>query len=104
LLRNQTELTEDILEFLNMQIRWITEFPEHARIRVEHGTNSLIVEIKADPRDTGKLIGRNGLIISSIRTLVNAYCRKTGHNVYLQVLEAKRSRTTHDRRYDNNAA
>jgi predicted RNA-binding protein YlqC (UPF0109 family) len=91
-LQENDELTQELLNFLNTQIKWIAEYPEHARIRTEHGTNSTIIEIKMDPRDTGKIIGRHGAVIGSIRTLINGYCRRHGRNVYLQVLEARRSR------------
>lgn len=89
------QLAADLLNFLREQIRWVADFPQQARIRMEHGIQSIMFEVSLDARDTGKFIGRYGAVVDSIRTLLTAYGRKRGVNVYLQVLENRRRPVDH---------
>jgi predicted RNA-binding protein YlqC (UPF0109 family) len=46
--------------------------PDALRIEAEQTGRGLKIEISCDPEDAGRLIGRGGRIINSIRTLARA--------------------------------
>jgi len=48
---------------------------------------SSIFEVKVDPNDIGKVIGRQGRNIKSIRTIVNAAAQKDDKRVVLEIVE-----------------
>ncbi len=52
---------------------------------VEDG-NAIQVQIRVSPDDTGKVIGRSGRLISSLRQIVNIAAAKNQETVYVKVL------------------
>lgn len=48
--------------------------------------DSIQVQVKTAPEDTGKVIGRSGRLVSSLRQVVNVAANKHGDHVYVKVL------------------
>ncbi len=46
--------------------------PDKLEIEAEHSSRSVRIEIRCAPEDAGRIIGRGGRIINSIRTLARA--------------------------------
>lgn len=52
----------------------------------EEGDN-LLIEVSVNPDDAGKVIGRQGRVIKSIRTLARAAATRKGLNVDVELLD-----------------
>lgn len=65
----------------------VVEHPEDLRIEVAESGRKRDVLIHAAPSDRGRIIGRNGRMISSLRTLVRMAGDKAGVNVNLELFE-----------------
>ena len=50
------------------------------------GEKTLIFEIKANPQDVGKIIGKQGRNIKSIRTIANAAAQNSNKRVIIEIL------------------
>lgn len=76
----------EIVEFL---CKSVVDHPDQVRVSAVEGDSSLIVEVRVAPEDTGRVIGRNGRIISAIRTLARAAATRQGKRVVVEVIDAR---------------
>jgi len=73
--------------FLEFVIRQLVEAPEEVVVtKVEQG-RKLIFKVEMRKSDVGKVIGRNGHTITSVRNLLNAAAARSGQQVILQIVE-----------------
>lgn len=74
---------KELIEFI---IKGIVDKPEEVEINQITGEKTLIFEIKADPQDVGKIIGKQGRNIKSIRTIANAATQNSNKRVIIEVI------------------
>jgi len=67
--------------------RHLVEHPDRLSISEVLGESTLIFEVRCDPRDTGKLIGKNGRTVAALRTLVNSAASNGGKKAVVEVVE-----------------
>jgi len=75
--------TEAIVRYL---IESLVDVPEAVEIAVVDSEDALRFEVKLDPDDVGKVIGRGGRIIKAIRTLARAAGSTEGRQVDVDVV------------------
>jgi predicted RNA-binding protein YlqC (UPF0109 family) len=67
---------------------WLLDHPEDLVIEeVEGERGALILELSVHPDDMGKLIGKRGRIIQSLRTLARATGQRDGAPVLVEVVD-----------------
>jgi len=74
-------------ELIELIIKGIVDNPDKVEINEIIGERSSIFEVKVDPSDIGKVIGKQGRNIKSIRTIVNAAAQKDDKRVVLEIVE-----------------
>jgi uncharacterized protein len=81
---------EALREFLAYVVSNLIEHPQQASIAVGHNASGAIVyRIQLAPQDVRHVIGKNGLTISSIRSLMNTAAEKHGIKISLRVGAAR---------------
>ncbi|HEY7712282.1 MAG TPA: KH domain-containing protein [Candidatus Entotheonella sp.] len=65
----------------------LVDYPDAVEVRQVDGETTCILEIRVAPADIGKVIGRQGRNIASLRTLLNAIGAKEKKHILLEVLE-----------------
>lgn len=60
------------LELVSFVVQQLVTEPDHLRISSEHDEQGIRIEIRCAPDDAGRIIGRGGRVINSIRTLARA--------------------------------
>lgn len=66
----------------------IVDTPDDADVSSEVDEDgSICVNVKVNPDEVGLIIGREGHIIRSIRTLARAICYNSGERVNVEVVE-----------------
>lgn len=73
--------------FLKYIVSFLVENPDSISIREIEVEQNTIVELRVAPNDIGKVIGRNGRIAKSLRTLVSAFGSKEGKNYSLEIVD-----------------
>ena len=73
--------------FLKDVLTPLLDHPEDLRIEVQGEGRKRDALIHADARDRGRIIGKSGRMISSLRTLVKAAAEKSGLIVNLELHE-----------------
>lgn len=82
------ELTDDIVGLVDVVVRPLVEFPDDLELTgSESADGSIVVEIRVNEEDAGKVIGRQGRVIKAIRTLARAAASREGAHVEVELID-----------------
>lgn len=82
------EQTEDVLGLVDAIVRPLVDYEDDLQITAEEDEDGTIqVEIRVNEEDVGKVIGRQGRVIKSIRTLARAAASRTDTRVEVELVE-----------------
>jgi hypothetical protein len=73
-------------ELLAEIIKQIVDHPESVRVNQVTGDRAIVLEIKVAPDDVGKVIGREGRIINSLRQLIKASAGKRNKRIDIELI------------------
>lgn len=73
--------------FLKYVVSFLVEKPDSVIVKEINTEDSNVIELRVAPEDIGKVIGRNGRIARSLRTLVTAAGIKEGKNYTLEIID-----------------
>lgn len=83
-----SEQTEDIVGLVECVVRPLIEFPDELEITSSEDENgTIIVEMRVNEEDAGKVIGRQGRVIKAIRTLARAAASRNDAHVEVELLD-----------------
>jgi predicted RNA-binding protein YlqC (UPF0109 family) len=78
---------EEALEHL---VRGIVQYPDEVRVRSRALRRGSVLEVRVNPDDLGKVIGRGGRTARALRTVINAL--SSGNYVRIDLLDANEVR------------
>ena len=73
--------------FIEYVVKELVDFPEQVDIREVDGDRAFVFEVRLNPGDIGKVIGKSGRTITAIRTLLTSATQKNDKRVMLEILE-----------------
>jgi uncharacterized protein len=76
---------KELIEFI---IRSLVDHPEGVQVTEVQSPGSTLVEISVDEADMGRVIGKGGRVINSVRTLAQVLAARQGTRVTIELLEA----------------
>ena len=68
-------------------VSFLVDKPESVNITEVAGEEENVLELRVAPEDIGKVIGKNGRIAKSLRTLLSAASSKAGRNHTLEIID-----------------
>ena len=74
-----------MLELIKFVVEQFAEKPECIQYLTEENGNTVTVTVVLDESDMGKVIGRQGKIAKSLRTIVNAAAKKSGKRYNIEI-------------------
>ena len=75
---------KELIEYI---VKSIVDFPEDVNVTQIDGESTIVFELRVRQADVGKVIGKKGRTINSIRTLVNATAAKSNMRAMLEIVE-----------------
>ncbi|HHT01504.1 MAG TPA: KH domain-containing protein [Firmicutes bacterium] len=75
---------KELVEFL---ARALVDHPEAVQVREIEDGETVIYEVRVEPDDMGKIIGKHGRIVRALRTVVKAAAVKDGRRVLVEVVQ-----------------
>ncbi len=75
---------KELLEYI---AKALVDYPEQVDVRQVDGERSIILELRVDPDDMGKIIGKQGRIIKAIRVVVGAAAIKEEKRVMVEIMQ-----------------
>jgi hypothetical protein len=73
--------------FLEYVVKGLVQFPDAVSVTPTDRAGMTIYELRLDPQDVGKVIGRQGQTINAIRSLLTAGSAKKGIRCSLEIVE-----------------
>ena len=74
-------------EFIAYLVKNMVNQPDQVDIRSMVGQSGLLVEIRVAPEDVGKVVGRKGNVIRSLRTLAMTIGARMGRRIPLKIIQ-----------------
>jgi len=78
---------KELVEYI---VKSLVDKPEAVEVNETQGEAVTIIEIRTAPEDAGKVIGRDGRIANSIRTIVKAASAKQQRKISVEILTEDR--------------
>ena len=73
--------------FIEYVVKALVDFPEQVEIREVDGERAVVFEVRLNPSDIGKVIGKSGRTITAIRSLLTSAAAKDGKRALLEIIE-----------------
>lgn len=74
-------------EFIAYLVKNMVNSPDSVDVRAMEGQSGLLIEIRVAPEDVGKVVGRKGNVIRSMRTLAMTIGARLGQRVHLEIVQ-----------------
>lgn len=65
----------------------LVEHPDAVDVRETDSEGTVVLELRVDPSDMGKVIGRQGRIAKEIRTLMRSVAQRKGKRVSVEIMD-----------------
>ena len=75
-----------MVELVNFIARALVDKPEAVDVREVENEDSVVIELRVDPDDMGKVIGKQGRIAKAIRTAVKAASVHSEKPVFVEIV------------------
>ena len=73
---------EKLVEYI---VKSLVDHPDEVKVTSKNDKNAVIINVKTNEDDIGKVIGKNGRIISSIRTIVKNMSVKSNKKFIVKI-------------------
>ena len=74
-------------EMVECVAKRLVDNPDAVSVTVTEGERTVVIELKVDPKDLGKVIGRQGRTSKAFRTLLSAAATKMCKRAVLEIIE-----------------
>ena len=74
---------QDLVEYI---VKSLVDNPEDVRVTEVEGASSIVLEVKVNDLDVGRVIGKKGRVINSIRTIMQVQGARQGKRISVEVL------------------
>ena len=75
-----------MVELVKYIAQALVEKPKAVDVREVENEDSIVIELRVDPDDMGKVIGKQGRIAKAIRTVVKAASVKSDKPVFVEII------------------
>ena len=79
-----TEAFKDLAQYI---VESLVDKPDQVTVRETAADNTVVVEVQVASSDMGRVIGKGGAVVNSIRTLLQVLAVKVDKRVSLEILE-----------------
>lgn len=76
-----------VKEMMETVVKAFVDHPDEVSIALVRKSDSTVLELKVNPDDLGKVIGRQGRTARALRALVSAAAEKLNRRFHLQILD-----------------
>lgn len=81
------ERSADIADYVQYVVEQLVDNSEGVNVTEQLENDELYVDIEVDPSDRGRVIGKNGRLIRSLRVVVRAAAGRDGSTANVELLE-----------------
>ena len=74
-------------ELLEAIVKPLVQFPDEVNVTLTEREDAQLLELRVNPSDMGKVIGKQGRIAKAIRTVMRAASGRDGKKVIVDIVE-----------------
>lgn len=74
-------------ELVKTIARSLVDHPDAVDVKTVPGENEIVIELRVDSEDMGKVIGKQGRIAKALRTVVKAVATKENKKVSVEIMQ-----------------
>ena len=74
-------------ELLEAIVKPLVQFPDEVNVTLIERDDAQLLELRVNPADMGKVIGKQGRIAKAIRTVIRAAAMKDGKKIIVDIVE-----------------
>jgi predicted RNA-binding protein YlqC (UPF0109 family) len=74
-------------ELVELLVKSLVDHPESVHVQKQENAGTILLEVQVAPDDIGKVIGRQGKVIKSLRSVVRACGVRDGKRVNVELAE-----------------
>ncbi len=74
-------------ELLEVIVKPLVQFPDEVNVTLIEREDAQLLELRVNPSDMGKVIGKQGRIAKAIRTVMRAASGREGKKVIVDIIE-----------------
>lgn len=78
----------NIQELVEYITKSLVDDPNRVQVKVSDSGHAINVELQVAPEDMGRIIGKGGRVVNSLRTLVRIAAIRQGKRATLEILDA----------------
>ena len=76
-----------VKEMVECVVKKLVENPDAVKVVETGGERTVVVELKVDTKDLGKVIGKQGRTAKALRTLITAVSARAGKKAVLEIID-----------------
>ena len=80
-------MAQDIPALMTLVAKSLVDAPEEVSVETFDEDGQIVLELQVAENEVGKIIGRQGRMARSLRTILGAAAGKTGKRYQLEILE-----------------
>jgi len=80
-------MAQDIPALMTLVAKALVDAPEEVGVETFDENGQIVLELQVAENEVGKMIGRQGRMARSLRTILGAAAGKTGKRYQLEILE-----------------
>jgi predicted RNA-binding protein YlqC (UPF0109 family) len=80
-------MAQDIPALMTLVAKALVDAPEEVGVETFDENGQIVLELQVAENEVGKIIGRQGRMARSLRTILGAAAGKTGKRYQLEILE-----------------
>lgn len=80
-----SEVEASVRRLVECLARGLVDSPEQVEVLETAKAGTLACDIRVAPGDVGKVIGRQGRVVTALRTVANAVAAAHGHRAYVEI-------------------
>lgn len=65
----------------------LVDYPDKVSVTEKEDDNTIVLELRVDPEDMGKIIGKQGRIAKAIRTIVKSAAASLDKKVVVEIVQ-----------------
>lgn len=77
-------IVKDLIELISKQL---VEHPDDVEVSVIENEDGQVFELRVNPEDMGRVIGKNGRVAKAVRTLIGSAAAKANVRATLDIIE-----------------
>jgi uncharacterized protein len=67
---------ENVVGFVEAAVKQLVNEPDEVNVEVVNDRHGKIIKVMVSPNDVGRIIGKDGRVITNLRTMANAVASK----------------------------